>query len=307
MTDCHNLLDYLPCNRSLESKYIWPHHLITRAGHESIPMNSNPHETRLFKRQRILPDGFAVTPAPKTVYKPVVPQFSSAFSKGCTSEPASNPRSSSSTKKSTDCLKERKHVLSDFSTTESADELKERRYVLHALVPPRPIQPDARPYTAKDKSSTFLPALHESLISGQLKTDAPILQLRPPPKPPIIIPSYHIPATTNALLKPPIPPPPLLANKHSSKDLKSLQPPPLPPPPNPAIDGKNLRTISKTRVALATDLSTDNGVAELASIFLHDQRPDITLLNSHPDNHDGRGLELSPEKKGKGKFSKFVR
>jgi hypothetical protein len=89
--------------------------------------------------------------------------------------------------------------------------------------------------------------------------------------------------------------------------LKSLQPPVIPLPSNSAIDGKSLRTISKTRVALATDLSTDSGVAELASIFLHDQHPDITLPNSHPDNHDGRGLGLSPEKKSKGKSSKLVR
>ncbi|KAF8797718.1 hypothetical protein BYT27DRAFT_7011749, partial [Phlegmacium glaucopus] len=120
---------------------------------------------------------------------------------------------------------------------------------------------------------------------------------------PPIMTLYH----TSVPLKQAVPPPLLLANKHSSKDFKSLQPPPVPPPPNPAIDGKNLRTISKTRVALATDLSTDHGVAELASIFLHDQHPDITLPSSYPDNHDKRGLELSPEKKGKSRNSKFVR
>ena len=119
---------------------------------------------------------------------------------------------------------------------------------------------------------------------------------------------YHIPITTSLVpLKPAVPPLPLLVNKHSSKDLKSLQPPPVPLPSNPAIDGKILRTISKTRVALATDLSTDTGVAELASIFLHDQHPEITLTISHPDNHDGRGLGLSPEGKSKGKSSKFIR
>ena len=133
---------------------------------------------------------------------------------------------------------------------------------------------------------------HQNPSKDSPSQHASILQLRPPPKPPV------------TLLKPAVPPPPLLVNKPSSKDLKSLQPPPVPLPSNSAIDIKNLRTISKTRVALATDLSTDTGVAELASIFLHDQHPDI---NSHPDNHHRRGLELSPEKKGKGKHSKFVR
>jgi len=274
-------------------------------------MDSHPHETRPLKRRWIEmapPDGFATTSKP--VYKPVVPQFSSAFNEGSASEPASNFKSSSSTKESTDSLKERRSILSISSTIESADKLKERRSILHALpVPSRPLQSDTRPYTSrisKDRPSTFLPALHESLISGQPKTDAPILQLRPPPEPPIMA-SYHTPITTGTPLKAAVPPPPLLASKHSCKDLKPLQPPPVPLPPNPAIDGKIFRTISKTRVALATDLSTDNGVAELASILLHDQHSDITLPISHPDNHEGRGLELSPEKKGKSKIFKFIR
>lgn len=247
------------------------------------------------------PDGFSTTAATarKPVYKPVVPQFSSAFNGDRASDLTSTGtfKPSSSNKESTDNLKECRPVLSKSSIVE--DKLKERK-VLHALVPPKP----DTPRTPKEWPRTFLPALHGS--SSQLKIDAPNLQLRPPLKPPIM-PSYHIPITTSALLKPAVPPPPLLANKQFSKDLKSLQPPIVPPSANPAIDGKSLRTISNTRVALATDLSTDSGVAELASIFLHDQHPDITLPNSHPDDHDGRGLGLSPEKKSKGRSSKLVR
>lgn len=271
-------------------------------------MDSNPHETRPLKRRRMEmapPDGFTtttVTTARKPVYKPVVPHFSSAFNGDCASNLTSTFKSSSSGKESTDNLKERRPVLSRLSIVEGADKLKERRSVQasHALVRSKP---DTRTFSSR---TTFLPALHGSLISSQLRIDAPILQLRPPPKPPIV-PSYHTPITTSALLKPAVPPLPLLANKHFPKELKSLQPPVVPPPSNPAIDGKNLRTISKTRVALATDLSTDSGLAELASIFLHDQHPDITLPNPHPDDHDGRGLGLSPEKKSKGKGFKLVR
>ena len=239
------------------------------------------------------PDGFTVTAtiSHKPVYKPVVPQFSSAFNGDLISS------GSSSSNENTDNLKECRPILSKSSIVEGADKLKEPK-VLHALVPSKRDTRTFTPRTPKEWPSTFLPALHESLISSQLKIDAPILQLRPPPKPPI---------TTSAPLKPAVPPPPLLAIKHFPKDLKSLQPPVVPPPSNAAIDGKSLRTISNTRVALATDLSTDSGVAELASIFLHDQHPDITLPNSHPDDHDGRGLGLSPEKKSKGKGSKLFR
>ena len=239
------------------------------------------------------PDGF--TTARKSVYKPVVPQFSSAFN----GDRASDRKSSGSSSSKDNCGS----VLSKLSIVEEAlaDKPKERK-VLHALVPSKP---DTRTFTPRTPS-TFLPALHGSLISSQPKIDAPILKLRPPPKPPIM-PSYHTPITTSALLKPAVPPPPLLGNKHLSKELKSLQPPVIPLPSDPVIDGKSLRTISNTRVALATDLSTDSGVAELASIFLHDQHPDITLPNSHPDDHDRRGLGLSPEKKSKGKFFKHVR
>ena len=267
-------------------------------------MDSNPNETRPLKRRRMEmapPDGFTTTAtiARKPVYKPVVPQFSSAFEGDHTSDLTSTgsfkPSSSS-----TDNLKECRPVLSNSSIIEGADKPKERK-VLHALVPSKP---DTRFFTLrtpKEWSSTFLPALHGSLISSQLKIDAPILQLRPPPKPPIM-PSYHTPITTSALLKPAVPPPPLLSNKQHPKDLRSLQPPIV--PPNPAINVKSLHTISNTRVALATDLSTDSGVAELASIFLHYQHSDISLLN--PDDYDGRSLGLSPEKKRKGKI-KLVR
>ena len=271
-------------------------------------MDSDLQETRPLKRRRMEmapPDGFTsttATTARKPVYKPAIPQFSSAFNGDHISDPTSTGtfKPSSSSRESTDNLRP---VLSKSSIVEGADNPKERK-VLRALVPSKP---DSRTFTPRTPSA-FLPALHGSLISSQLKIDAPILRLRPPPKPPIM-PSYHTPITTStsALFKPAVPPPPLLANKQFSKELKSLQPLVILPPSNPAIDGKSLRTISNTRVALATDLSTDSGVAELASIFLHDQHPDITLPNSHPDNHDGRGLRLSPEKKSKGKSSKLIR
>jgi hypothetical protein len=171
------------------------------------------------------PDGFTTTATThKPVYKPVVPQFSSAFNRDC---------------------------ASDLTST-----------------------------------GTFLPALHGSLMSNQLKIDVPILRLRPPPKPPIL-PSYHTPITS-ALLKPAVPPP-LLANKQPSKDLKSLQPPIIHPPSNSAIDGKSLRTILNTRVALATDLSAlekdyvihtsfvRGGLAARASTFFEQSQISLVL------------------------------
>jgi hypothetical protein len=66
-----------------------------------------------------------------------------------------------------------------------------------------------------------------------------------------------------------------------------------------------LRTISTTLIARATDLFTDNGASELASILLHDQHPDIQFPSTD-DFDERRGIMMSPEKGGKGR-EKFVR
>jgi hypothetical protein len=110
--------------------------------------------------------------------------------------------------------------------------------------------------------------------------------------------------TSSMLLNPPI--------LNSRKENSSMKPVPGPPPlprhskigPPPPLPSK-LKTISTTRVAIATDPRTENGSAELFSMFLQHIKP------THVDSLDkelGRGLEQSPEKnKGGAAKGKYVR
>lgn len=89
--------------------------------------------------------------------------------------------------------------------------------------------------------------------------------------------------------------------------LNMILPPRLPTP----TAREQMHPISKTTIARATDLTTDQGTAELASIFLRDQHPDISNQAKDPDDVNGFWMGVSPEKgarntKGKGK-EKFIR
>ena len=66
---------------------------------------------------------------------------------------------------------------------------------------------------------------------------------------------------------------------------------------------REMKTISTTRVARATDPMTDSGHAELLSIFLRDQHH---LVSSY-DRELNRGIFSSPEKGVKGKGPRFLR
>ncbi|KAG6895862.1 hypothetical protein C0992_011961 [Termitomyces sp. T32_za158] len=108
----------------------------------------------------------------------------------------------------------------------------------------------------------------------------------------------------------PLPPPPLLPTppKHTVT-LKNIPAPMIFAPKETSIEA-SLRTISTTNIALATDLLTDSGTAELAHIFLHDQHPNIAASNKHPQPDWNVGM--SPKKdvksiKGKGKEPKFLK
>lgn len=172
-----------------------------------------------------------------------------------------------------------------------------------------------------------LKPLAPTFAAPQSVNDDARRQLRPAPPPVLHIPHdtptvtlKHRPppllnlqaSTSNILLKslpPPMPIETTPIRKPPSKVLKPLIPPILPELQHtPAsATNKEMRTISTTHIARATDISTDSGVSELASIFLHDQHPDILLLNEPGASvHHMRGLDLSPEKKGKGR-AKFIR
>jgi hypothetical protein len=141
-----------------------------------------------------------------------------------------------------------------------------------------------------------------------VKPEKPALGLRPL-KPPISLDEWEGSTSAEPSLHR-LPPPPIPPPETPSKPLKSLGPPPVPFKPFATPD-KSMRTISTTHIALMNDLSTESGKAELASIFLHDQHPDI--LAHAEDSEDGNlNLGVSPQKmgrtsKGKGKEPKFVR
>ncbi|KAJ7162093.1 hypothetical protein C8R46DRAFT_1037365 [Mycena filopes] len=149
------------------------------------------------------------------------------------------------------------------------------------------------------------------------KPPAPAVAQRPPPPPPL--PSFPPPISKTAALRhlaPPAPPAPTPSSSKLKAPTAPLKPlvPPLPPAPATPSSDRALRTISTTLLARATDLFTDSGASELASIFLHDQHPDVQQSQfPGPDDVDGgdvdgrRGIMMSPEKgggngKGKGKF-----
>ena len=111
----------------------------------------------------------------------------------------------------------------------------------------------------------------------------------------------------------PLPPPPTRLPETPSKSrqvLTALGPPPVLPKPV-VTPAKSMRTISTTNIALTNDLSTESGKTELASIFLHDQHPEI-LAHAEDDEVGNLNLGISPQKMGrssnrKGKEPKFVR
>ena len=79
------------------------------------------------------------------------------------------------------------------------------------------------------------------------------------------------------------------------------------PPRLPAGEGpKHNLTISTTSIARFTDINTEGGNAELASIFLDDQHPE--MLQKEGGGEAGRGLGFSPQKKRYGHHGpQFVR
>ncbi|KAI0799846.1 hypothetical protein BC629DRAFT_202171 [Irpex lacteus] len=94
-----------------------------------------------------------------------------------------------------------------------------------------------------------------------------------------------------------------------------LKPVPIPPPlplPRPHTSSQSkMKTISTTRVALATDPRTESGSSELFSLFLRHQggggggKGGVGVYGDAVDRELGRGLEVSPEKgrrEGRGRF-----
>ncbi|KAG6829035.1 hypothetical protein H0H87_012822 [Tephrocybe sp. NHM501043] len=101
------------------------------------------------------------------------------------------------------------------------------------------------------------------------------------------------------------PPPPVLSSKPAPV-LKNLPAPTTFASAEMTID-PSLRTISTTEIALATDLFTDSGTAELAHIFLQDQHPEIAVPNRQWDYEWNIGMSPMKHSSGKGKEAKYIK
>ncbi|KAJ7121344.1 hypothetical protein C8R43DRAFT_1033922 [Mycena crocata] len=221
------------------------------------------------KRARLMPppDGFS-KPKTRPVSKASAPKFTSGFD----APPVTAKRPSK--------VIEVQRV-SKFADSDAPDAVRPKPQ-MRALKPPIPL-----------------------LDSGS----RPVATSSPQPAPRIPpLPIFPLPASKNAALRQlaplPAPPVPVASSFKLTTTFKPLAPPPL--PPSTASSDRNLRTISTTLIARATDLFTDNGASELASILLHDQHPDIQFSSTPDDVDERRGIQMSPEKSGRGK-EKFVR
>ncbi|KAJ6629463.1 hypothetical protein B0H10DRAFT_2428415 [Mycena sp. CBHHK59/15] len=183
---------------------------------------------------------------------------------------------------------------------------------------PSPIKHQSRPSRVRveDRSSRIVKsdvrnvAVKPKPVMRALKPPIPLYDSAPKSAvpvqrlPPLPIPHPSTPARRSpALYHLPPPPPPSVSIASSSKST-ALKPLVAPPRPDSATD-RTLRTISTTLIARATDLFTDNGTSELASIFLHDQHPNIQFPSTPEKFEEYRGIMVSP---GKGKEKEmFVR
>ncbi|KAF9468242.1 hypothetical protein BDZ94DRAFT_1304524 [Collybia nuda] len=195
------------------------------------------------------------------------------------------------------------------------------------------MEPNSRPLsaskTAKPLSTSRVPPAFESFLESSSKPKSvvakkPVVRLKPPSLPDLKIrtrPNYGLhnePKSLRRRIQPPslapvnpegintnITPmrkvtlpffgqPPVTPSKPTMK-LNAIAPPRLPTP----TARESMLPISKTTIARATDLTTDQGTAELASIFLRDQHPDIFNPAHHPDDMNGFWMGMSPEKEGK--------
>ena len=106
--------------------------------------------------------------------------------------------------------------------------------------------------------------------------------------------------TSITALKPrPVTPPP---NK-KLQPLKSMAPPPLPGPTR--LPASEMKTIFTTNVALATDIRSESGQAEVLSLYLQQHGHGFV---DPTEREMRRGLETSPEKLSKyTKNAKFAR
>ncbi|KAJ7581062.1 hypothetical protein C8J56DRAFT_256138 [Mycena floridula] len=180
-------------------------------------------------------------------------------------------------------------------------------------------KPKSKPKAAPKQLGTRM----DPLLASSSSTSIIVPKPRAAPKPTANYPKAHLGSSTlHSLNAPRIttrnpPSPALFLGKDPGPKLKHLIPPPLPhraslaststlkPLPAPPLveqrTSKNLKTLSTTSLAISTDLSTENGAAGAASIFLQDWAAsnfDDDVGGDEVDRKIKRGFDISPQKAG---------
>ena len=83
-----------------------------------------------------------------------------------------------------------------------------------------------------------------------------------------------------------------------------MPPPPVPKPKSSLPPGTKMTTITNTRIARATDPSTEHGAQELLALYL---RQYGTGYVNPVEQELRKGLEQSPEKRTKAKAARYLR
>ncbi|KAJ3502973.1 hypothetical protein NLJ89_g8641 [Agrocybe chaxingu] len=241
-----------------------------------------PHDARPTKRRRIqMPsdaDGFT-NALPKPAYRAPVRPFTSAFDNGNTAPVVEKPRSKGASSKPLSKPVIQKRIMAPVPSS-GVDESP------------------SKPKTCEGSSLRSAQELHKSLFLDKPIHAKPPSECRRPlsaPRLPLNPPSRDETPEPAALKQ--IVPPSFLTTKTPSKPLKPLQQPAVPTPHKPAST-KELRTISKTGLG-QLNLASQSATEELASILLLDQHPELCLPEPSHEAIAQRGLEMSPEKKGK--------
>ncbi|KAJ7071930.1 hypothetical protein C8F01DRAFT_1101900 [Mycena amicta] len=234
------------------------------------------------------PDGFSKLLPSKPTSRPPVPKFTSAFDGIDTSTPDTEASKPSKFPEQHSTRRRTSTVLPSFNKPAVLNgptvAPQEHKLIKRALKPPIPLF---------------------NLNAGPTTSSPP--RQRPPPPLPVPTPPLQYAAFRHLKLDPPPIP---LTPAGPSKPTVALKPlvPPQRPAPVTTIPADKMRTISTTMLARTTDIFTESGPAELASLLL-DQYMEVDEWTTPDDLEERRGLIISPEKaSGKGKEKeKFVR
>jgi hypothetical protein len=235
------------------------------------------------------PDGFEPEPEPKVTYKPPANiNFKSVFETG----PAPDSDAPSVGNKGTSRLVDsgasaKKDTTERVSKTGKSSRVRPLKLPVFTT-PPRPhAKANLDQKQPTESATSIFRRIHpDSLAASTSKAPPEPAKHKFRPAPPLIIPPVGKPQPA---LKP-LPPPPLPSPSKKGKEKETAQ--------------SNLRTISTTHIALATDLNSEAGSASLLSIFLQGNKPDVG--EKEEEKEVRRGIGVSPVKSG-GKRRGFIR